>query len=145
MFLDGESVPIKGDFGAIDEKARKAGMATSMVILDFVKLMVINEESVIVTGLTEVLAEGCREPPPTNRPSGGRTTKNETVKTDNAISAKIGGKVQRDVALVGEEFAVGAGAKVVRIGFHRNEGAELLFVMWGGARYTRIDEGWCGI
>ncbi len=116
-------------------------MPTTMVVVDVVKLMVIDEESVIKTGLMEVLAEGRREPLLANYPSGGRTTKNKAVKADDAIGAKIGGKVQCNVALVEEEFVVCAGAEVVRIGFHRNDGgADYLFV-WGGARNTRDRRG----
>ncbi len=39
------------------------------------------------------------------------STSDGAVKADDTTSAKIGGEVKGDMALVGEEFVVGAGAE----------------------------------
>ena len=73
---------------------------------------------------------------------------NADVKADDTMSPKNGGEVEGDVALMGEEFVVGAGAEILWIRFHRDGGGgaggvDDLFVMWvGGGRRTRgIDKG----
>ena len=45
---------------------------------------------------------------------------NADVKADDTMSPKNGGEVKCDVALVGEEFVVGAGAEILWIRFHRD-------------------------
>jgi hypothetical protein len=73
------------------------------------------------------------------------------VESDDAMSAKIGGKVEGNVALVGQELVVGAGAEELWVWFHRDGGGgaggvDYLFVDVGGAGHGTqgIDEGWCG-
>ena len=70
------------------------------------------------------------------------------VKANDTVSPKNGGEVESDVALVGEEFVVGAAAEVLWIGFHRDGGGGAggvdLFICDSGQRRHGIDEGWCG-
>jgi hypothetical protein len=60
------------------------------------------------------------------------------IKADDTVSPKMGGEVESDVALVGEEFVVGAGAEILWIRFHRDSGGGVggvdyyLFEMWVG-------------
>ena len=70
------------------------------------------------------------------------------VEANDTVSPKNGGEVESDVALVGEEFIVGAGAEELWIWFHRDGGGGAggvdLFICDSGQRRHGIDEGWCG-
>ena len=63
------------------------------------------------------------------------------------MSPKNGGEEEGDVALVGEEFFVGAAAEELWIGVHRDGGGGaggvdyLFVVMWVGQRTQGIEEG----
>ena len=69
------------------------------------------------------------------------------VKAYATMSPKNGGEEEGDVALVGEEFFVGAAAEELWIGVHRDGGGGaggvdyLFVVMWVGQRTQGIDEG----
>ncbi len=58
IFLDDASVVIKRDFAALDVESGVAGKPSSTVVHDVVRLEIVQEKSVILAGLTEVIAEG---------------------------------------------------------------------------------------
>ncbi len=114
---------MKIEFGLIefDVKAGVAGKPSASAIDTVVQLEVIEENSCVDVGHAEVFPEGRLEPLRMISVSFVSIS-DADVKADDTMSPKNGGEVEGDVALVGEEFVVGAGAEILWIGFHRDGG-----------------------
>jgi hypothetical protein len=137
MFLNVSLMEIEGGLVKCNVKAGEAGKPSTRAIDTVIKLKIIEEYSCVDGGHAEVFAEGRSEPFRMTSASSVLISDGD-VKADDTMSTKNGGKVEGDVALVGEEFVVGAGAEVLWIGFHRDGGGrgaggvDYLFVMWVG-------------
>ena len=120
-----------------DVKAGVAGKPSASAIDTVVQLEVIEEYSCVDVGHAEVFPEG-RLVPPCIICVLFVLISDADVKADDTMSPKNGGEVEGDVALVGEEFVVLAGAEELWVGFHRDGGGGAggvdyyLFVMWVG-------------
>ncbi len=112
---------MKIEFGLVefDVKAGVAGKPSVSAIDTVVQLKVIEEYSCVDVGHAEVFPEG-RLVPPCIIYVSFVLISDADVKADDTVSPKNGGEVESDVALVGEEFVVGAGAEILWIRFHRD-------------------------
>jgi len=112
MFFDVFLMKIEFGLVEFDVKAGVAGKPSASAIDTVVQLEVIEEYSCVDVGHAEVFPEG-RLVPPCIICVSFVLISDADVKADFTMSTKNGGKVIGDVALVGEEFVVGAGAEVL--------------------------------
>ena len=149
MFLDVLLMKIECGLVQFDVKAGVAGKPSTRIIDDFVGLKIVEEYSCVGVGDAEVSAEGRLMPLRMMSASSGSISDGD-VEAYATMSTKNGVEEEGDVALVGEEFFVGAAAEELWIGVHRDGGGGaggvdyLFVVMWVGQRTQGIDEGWGG-
>ncbi len=110
MFLNVVLMKIEGGLVQFDVKASVAGKPSTRIIHDVVRLEIVEEYSCVDVGHAEVFAE-CRPEPLRMTSASSDYISNGDVKADFTMSTKNGGEEEGDVALVGEEFVVLAGAE----------------------------------
>ena len=118
MFFDVFLMKIEFGLVEYDVKAGVAGKPSTRIIDDFVGLKIVEEYSCVGVGDAEVSAEGRLMPLQMMSASSGSISDGD-VKAYATMSPKNGGEEEGDVALVGEEFFVGAAAEELWVRFHR--------------------------